>query len=1341
MSDQAWQNSSVSEPAEGNGLLAARTQLSDAEQQMLRSWNQTAVEYPTHLCLHDLFEAQAEQTPTAIAVVFDRQTLTYGELNQRANQLAYHLQGLGVQPEIPVGICIQRSLEMIVGLLAILKAGGAYVPLDPTYPADRLAHILSDSGIGVMLTQTSLLSLLPPEIQSVCLDDDWEAIAAQPATNPVCPATSTSLAYIIYTSGSTGKPKGVLIEHQGAVNTILDVNRQFQVGPGDALLTVCSLNFDLSVYDVFGLLGAGATIVLPQPAIAPDLNEWIDLMTREQVTIWNSAPPVMQMFAGHLEDHDRGLPASLRVVMLSGDWIPTTLPNTIRTLKAGATAVEIMSLGGATEASIWSIWFSIDAVDATWKSIPYGRPMANQQFYILDDQLQPVAIGEVGELFIAGDGVARGYHDRPDLNATKFLPDLFSIKDRAQLYRTGDLGRYLPDGNIEFLGRIDHQVKIRGFRVELGEIETTLLQHPVLREAAVLAHGDRAAEKRLVAYVVPKLDNARELEQQLQEQQVQQWQTLYDQIYAHAAPTDRTLNISGWNSSYTNQPLPQAELQEWVDDRVTQLLNFRPRRVLEIGCGTGMLLFRIAPHCEQYWGTDLSPISIGYVQQQLATQPLPQVQLSQRQAIDFSGLPVGFDTVILNSVMQHFPSLDYLQRVIEQAIQVTRPGGQIFLGDIRSLPLLTAFHAAVQLHRADGSLSRQQWQQRVQMALLQETELLVDPAFFLALKHRFPQIGRVQIQVTPGRSNNEITQFRYNALLQLADETTQETAEPAPLVTQIDWDKKQGSLEQIRSWLKQDQTAAIAIRQVPNARLTPAVQAAAWLEDAAGPATVEELRSSLSTLPNSGVQPQDWRDLAADLGYQVELDWSTADATGNYNVRLHSPNLSSPNLSPPLDWGSESIVLDRPLETYANNPLRAQLGLHLAPQLRDLLKQRLPSYMVPSAFVLLDALPLTPNGKLDRKALPLPDLTQPSQGEEAPADPANDEIETCLVSLWQEFLGVQSISVHDNFFDLGGHSLLAVRLWSQIEKSLDTKLPLATLFQAPTIAELSDCLRRNELPGRSQSLIVIQPGRPASQKLPLFCLHVLGEGCSYFRPLTARMGPDYPIYGLAAQMMDEANAPPNRVEELAAHYIPEIRSIQPEGPYYFLGVSFGGDVAFEVARQLAAQGQKTAIVGLMDTYGPGEPRNLNSTRVSTHFDRLLKEGPKYFFRRTSSRLITQLFETLHWLLAACNQVCKRLKIPAPHLFRMADVRNANLKASQIYVPQPYSGRVTLFRATEDVFYSPAYLKTGLGWKAVALGGLDIEDVPGNHLGMLAEPHVQVLAEKLKACIDRADRDP
>jgi amino acid adenylation domain-containing protein/thioester reductase-like protein len=449
--------------------------------------------------IHQLVELQVEKTPDAVAIVFQNQQLTYQELNQKANQLAHYLQTLGVKPEVLVGVCMERSLEMVIALLGILKAGGAYVPLDPTYPSDRLTFIAEETQLSVLLTLDHLQPSLPlSSVQSICLDTNWEKIAQYPTSNPAYEISRHNLAYVIYTSGSTGKPKGVLIEHEGAVNTLLDINQRFQVTSQDRVLAVCSLNFDLSVYDIFGLLIAGGRIVLPNPAIAPNPKHWLDLMEQQQITLWNSAPPVMQMLAGYAEPHCH-FPPSLRLVLLSGDWIPLTLPALIRNL---STQIDIISLGGATEASIWSIFYNVEQIDPTWKSIPYGKPLANQQFFILDEQLQRVADGAIGELFIGGAGVARGYLNRPDLNATKFLPNPFSEQPNL-IYRTGDIGRYLPDGNIEFLGRVDHQVKIRGFRVEIGEIEFLLTEHPAVTQAIVVVREDELGGKRLAAYIVP----------------------------------------------------------------------------------------------------------------------------------------------------------------------------------------------------------------------------------------------------------------------------------------------------------------------------------------------------------------------------------------------------------------------------------------------------------------------------------------------------------------------------------------------------------------------------------------------------------------------------------------------------------------------------------------------------------------------------------------------------------------------------------------------------------------------------------------------------------------------
>nr|WP_277403732.1 amino acid adenylation domain-containing protein [Burkholderia sp. Ac-20345] len=453
-------------------------------------------------CMHQLFEAQAARTPDAVAVRFDGHGLTYRALEQRANQVAAHLRELGVSTGERVGVSIERSPEMVVGVLGVLKAGGAYVPVDPAYPAERRAFMLRDAGARVLLTQQHLRRQYADHDGVVlCLDSDGFAMA-QHAPLAVAEAMDAgALAYVIYTSGSTGKPKGVMITHRAAVNTLRDINGRFIVGEADRILALSSLSFDLSVYDLFGALAAGATIVMPRPSAYPDPADWLALMGQEKVTLWNSTPPMMEVLTRHVERMPVGAGKqleTLRVVMLSGDWIPVALPDRIRALSAHA---RVWSFGGATEASIWSICYPIGDVAPEQASIPYGKPMTNQQIYILDALGEPVPAGVVGELYIGGDGVAVGYLNRPELTAERFVPDVF--RGVGTLYRTGDLGRYMPDGNIEFLGRQDSQVKIRGYRVELGEIEAALCQFPGVREAAVVV-GDDGGGRQLVAYLVQK---------------------------------------------------------------------------------------------------------------------------------------------------------------------------------------------------------------------------------------------------------------------------------------------------------------------------------------------------------------------------------------------------------------------------------------------------------------------------------------------------------------------------------------------------------------------------------------------------------------------------------------------------------------------------------------------------------------------------------------------------------------------------------------------------------------------------------------------------------------------
>ena len=473
--------------------------------------------------LHQLFEERASQSPDAVAVIFEGigelgnwgigeldaqlktqnsklrtlpNVLTYGELNARANQLAHYLQSLEVGPEVPVGICVERSPSMVVGLLGILKAGGAYVPLDPTYPQERIAYLLQHSQAPLLLSVERLLGSLPPTptgARVVCLDTDRHKFPSN-KENPTSGVTPDNLAYVVYTSGSTGKPKGVAISHASAANTIADVNSRFEVGSGDRVLAVSSLSFDLSVYDIFGLLAAGGTVVLPKTAKAPEPLLWAELVERHRITIWNSAPPLMQVLLAARPG--RKQLASLRLVLLSGDWIPLEMPGRIKEL---APEARVLSLGGATEASIWSILYEIESIDPCWRSIPYGRPMANQQFYVLSEDLEPLPVGVPGQLYIGGTGLARGYwRDEEKTNASFIV----NSGTGERLYRTGDRGRYLNDGNIEFLGRIDNQVKIRGYRIELGEIESILRRHPSVREAVVVVREEASGNKRLAAYCV-----------------------------------------------------------------------------------------------------------------------------------------------------------------------------------------------------------------------------------------------------------------------------------------------------------------------------------------------------------------------------------------------------------------------------------------------------------------------------------------------------------------------------------------------------------------------------------------------------------------------------------------------------------------------------------------------------------------------------------------------------------------------------------------------------------------------------------------------------------------------
>jgi amino acid adenylation domain-containing protein len=473
--------------------------LTEAEKQLLLvEWNNTAKEYPKEKCVHHLFEEQVARTPDAVAAIFEQERLTYQELNRRANQLAHYLQQRGVGPDILVGVCMERSLEMVVSLLAILKAGGAYVPLDPTYPHERLLFMLQDAQVSVLLTQERFKAELKQHAaQVICVDAEWATLGEQPGGNPggnpISEVEPHHLAYMIYTSGSTGKPKGAMNTHRGICNRLLSMQDTYQLQPGEAVLQKTPFGFDVSVWEFFWPLLVGARLVVARPDGHRDSTYLIQLIVEQQITTVHFVPSMLRVF---LEHHDVETCSSLKRVTCGGEALSFELQQRFFE-RLGA---ELHNFYGPAEAAVDVTSWACKR-GSTLRFVPIGRPIANTDLYVLDAYLNPVPIGVAGELYIGGTGLGRGYFNRPELTAERFIPHPFSSQPGARLYKTGDRVRYLVDGNIEYLGRLDYQTKIRGVRIELGEIEAVLEQHPAVREAVVVAQDDGSGDKYLVAYV------------------------------------------------------------------------------------------------------------------------------------------------------------------------------------------------------------------------------------------------------------------------------------------------------------------------------------------------------------------------------------------------------------------------------------------------------------------------------------------------------------------------------------------------------------------------------------------------------------------------------------------------------------------------------------------------------------------------------------------------------------------------------------------------------------------------------------------------------------------------
>ncbi|WP_129780154.1 non-ribosomal peptide synthetase [Peristeroidobacter soli] len=1023
--------------AELIGALAGQSQrlacelemMTEAERTQLSRWSVSPSRLARTERIHDSIARRAAQSPEATALTFDDERVSYAELNVRANRLAHRLMALGVGPEVRVGIAMERSTELVVTILAILKAGGAYVPLDLGYPLERLRYMVDDSGMRLLLTQRRLVSGLPTSDAVRVLAIDEIDTPHESAVDPDVTLHPENLAYVIYTSGSTGRPKGSQISHASLSNYLCWAQAYyFEDAPdGGSFGLYSSLSFDLTVTSLFVPLLRGRTLrvfaeELPvadilKASFAPDSSIDAIKLTPSHISL-----------LGQL-----GLPkARIRLAIVGGEALSA---EQVRVLHGLNPAMQVYNEYGPTESTVGCV---IQLVRRGEESIAIGTPIPGTCAYVLDARGMPVPIGVTGELYLGGAGLARGYLDRAGLTAERFVADPFG-ESGGRLYRTGDWVRWNARGELEYLGRIDHQVKIRGYRIELGEIESQLLAQPEVREAVVMAQGEKDG-KRLIAYVAPEmsaLDTAGgDADVASRGELVAQWESVFDGTYEGegTAPSFR-----GWNSSYTDLPIPEAQMQEWLENTVARIQSLRPERILEIGCGVGLLVQHLAPRVANYLGRDLSACAVRDLSAWIRTQSaLSHVSIQHAQASDFNGIREGaFDTLVLNSVAQYLPDADYFLGVLEGAARVVGPQGRLFIGDLRHLDHVPMFHASVQLSRASAQTTVGRLRSRIARAVAQDKELVLNPAFFHVLAAHLG-MGGVEILLKRGRFDNELTRYRYDVVMNGArvEPVTHETFDgSAPDV-----------LERVAAQLALKQSSAIAMRGIPNLRL--ARDLAAWRRLQAGDEqmTVGELLAQLEKEAPAGIDPEMLWTLGEAHGYHVEISWTPNVTDGSFDARFIDPGRAraQPASTP------RSVELPEGWRALASDPARALCLQQLGGRLRERLLEAMPDYMVPAHIVVLDKLPLNANGKLDRKALPEP-AYHATGHYEAP----QSEAERALAAIWSSVLGVERVGRNDNFLELGGHSLTAMQMVALVRQRHGVELPIRVVFEKPTLAALA----------------------------------------------------------------------------------------------------------------------------------------------------------------------------------------------------------------------------------------------------------------------------------------------
>ncbi|WP_069811173.1 thioesterase domain-containing protein [Streptomyces sp. TP-A0874] len=1246
--------------------------------------------------------------PDAVAVTHGARSLSWGQLDTGVERLAARLRERGAAENTVVALCLRDPVDALTALLAVWRAGAAPAPLDPARPAADLLHLAEAARPGLMVADPETAEALADTGHELLLLDPEAGALPAPVDSPVRPPApvETALAYVAFTSGAEDGPKAVPLDHRSLTATGGVHREELHLRPDDTVLLHAPADSYLYLLTVLAGLRAGARFVLPTGSAAESSSAVTAAIEAQVAEYGVSCAVLTPTLLGALDPE--GPAGALRTVIVTGEHCPAP----VAAAWARDTGRRVFSLYGSAETAGAAVLGRVTPEGAT-----EGRPVGGRRAYVLGAGGSPLPCGVAGELHLAGPGLSPGYLDRPALTVERYRPDPFFQDAPERMYRTGDLARWTESGGLEVLGRVGERLTVAGRAVDPAAVAELLRTHPAV--AACTVGGD---DDGLTAYVVPDHEGSSGADA---DEQVHQWRQLYEHTYADQNGTgEAEFNTVGWNSSFTGGAIPEDEMREWRTATLEQLRGLRASSVLEIGCGTGMFLLPLARECEEYWATDLSPAALDYVREQLRAPAYAdsRVTLREQQADDLTGIPSGrFDLVVINSVVQYFPDEAYLRRVLDGAVRALRPGGRIFVGDVRNLDTLRAMHLSMQLaDRPADHPAPELWLAARSRARLEE-ELVLSPGFFRGYAAQLAPGAVARVAAKRGRARNELTCYRYDVLIEPAG------GESGRAGRVLDWASDIGEPDALAGLLAEEPDTLL-IGGVPDARVRDMVAAVELLDRDAAPATAGGLAERVSR--EAGVDPEALHEAAERAGYQVDLLLGEAPATLDaLFVRNGSP-AAAPEARAG-QWRAHAEGLPPVEGRVANDPLAQRHDTRLLGELQTLAERRLPSHAVPGDYLVVADLPLTRDGRTARG--PLGSLRGSGRGPGREITAPRDTTELVVARVWEEVLGIRPVGVTDDFFSLGGHSLVAMRVISRLQRHFNRDIDLAVLLNQPTVAELAAVLRAEaEGPGRS-SVVTLQA---AGEEPPLFLVHPSGGNLLVYQFLAERLGADTPVHMLETPALHRFGT----VEELAAHYAEAIRQFVPHGPYRLGGLSFGGLVAFEVARQLTEAGEKVEAVTMFESSLAGAvpkdvtPEDLLAYRTA-HF--------AHVFELVFGKEIPLTEEELRGLAPdeQLEMLYQRVDASLGGGLGMGILRSTVEDVQRVrdmiraYRPGDYSGPVHLFIGLEPMpphLNDPEFYRSDrtLGWDE-HLPDLRIVDTPGNHLTLLNPPHVDTLAERMR----------